>query len=280
MKYLGYVLLIIATVSSLSCGKKSSAYSDGVVVLSYRLIDSNRTDEAIELLEQNLALQPANIEYRIILASAYAHKGGFRIQRFVPVLSQRQNFSQIRNSFRRNNSDSGESESMANSIANILMGASGLFRIYSVIPVIEPDRIFYIRHAIEILKAVPHIESEHALYKAILEVLLFKHLFSEKLAAEFTQPANRTESSCRIDLMVVNDVTLEMGRLLIEIFSDLSISKPSSQESFQELSNDVAAAVSDISLATAGISAIDEVSQLFLKQLAIQNGLGKLIRCN
>jgi hypothetical protein len=88
--YLIKILMLVCIASCFGCGKKTNKNEqDEVVLKSYRLIDSDRADEAIELLENHLSKDSTNNTYKSVLASAYAHKGGVKIQKFIPIVNQR-----------------------------------------------------------------------------------------------------------------------------------------------------------------------------------------------
>lgn len=275
-----HVFLLIALPG---CGQKknSETAEQDVILKSYRLIDADRTDEAIELLERSLSEKPDHVPYRVVLASAFAHKGGFKIQKFVNLINKRNEFKRLKEVFKKQKSDPGASQSTALSIANILNGSALLFEVYANIPTLDETQAVYIRHSISILKDIgPTIAPGDALYKAVLEIVLFKHIFADQLVAEFAAPADRNEDSCRLDLARISDASLNLGKLLVDILDDLSIAKPNSVDSYKDLSAEVASSVSDVALALSAVTALEASAQLFLKQLAIQNGLGKLIKCN
>lgn len=90
-----FIIMLVAMGIISGCKKKSEGPSQGIVLKAYRLIDENRDDEAIDLLESELKRDPKNSEIKFILASAYAHKAGFKIQKLVPTINQTYNLKKL-----------------------------------------------------------------------------------------------------------------------------------------------------------------------------------------
>lgn len=283
-------LLLILLIGITACSDRNKNNSN-LVVEAYRLIDKDRTDEAISLLEGELSEDPNNYQYKVVLASAYAHKGGVRVQKFVSLVNQSTNLKQIKQRLKSKDTKkivelneiekaSHRISKFALKVADLLILTSVFFEIYIAIPTITDEQVIYLKHAIDLLSSLdPNLKSEDALYRAVLRIILFKHIFNENLIGEFMPPEEKTPQSCKLDLVIVNDAMVEMGKTLIGILDDLTIAHPKKSDSYKELSNDIANKVSDFTVAVSTASFIDEASELFMKQLAIQNGLGKLIRC-
>ncbi len=265
------------------CGKTKQTHSESAVLKAYRLIDEQRTDEAIELLEHEVKREPNNREYKVVLASAYAHKAGIKIQKLVPVFSRSHHLQKL-------NSASTAKEKMswgeklnkkALNISALFIRLATVLASYSSIPIIDSEGELYIRHAIELLNSLDKkITQEAALYRAILEVILLKHFLTENFIGEFAEPNIKNEESCRIDLGNLNDSLIVLGKLLIDIYDDLGYANPKQASKMAQQSEETANVISDLTFATTSIAVFDETSTLFLKQAAIESGFGKIIKCS
>jgi hypothetical protein len=276
----GMIFLLSMTIS---CAKSRQQTQDDPVLEAYRLIDEQRTDEAIELLETSIANDPSNTTYKPVLASAYAHKAGIRIQTLIPFLVESEKLKKM---------DSKPSESSklptageqlnasVLSISQLLRSFSTASEVYASIPLISKKNLVHLNQAIFLLNdAGAKIKPEDALYRAVLEVVLFKYILAEDLVGEFAAPKEKNSQSCRIDIGNLNNSVIKLGRLLIDIYSDLGIANPKNAGDVKQMSAKTADAISNVTIATTTVTILDEASNLFLKQSIIQNGFGKIIKC-
>ena len=123
------------------------------------------------------------------------------------------------------------------------------------------------------------IKSEDALYRAVLRIILFKHIVAEKLIGEFAQSPSTSKDKCTFNLGSVNGSLIELGRLLVDTFTDVGIANKKQAKNMRASSENVANTISNLTLATTSLIVIDETSNLFLKQTVIQHSFGKLIKC-
>lgn len=269
---------LFLVVSLGACGSKNEP-----VLNAYRLIDEHRTDEAIELLENALQENPDNAEYKAVLASAYAHKSGVRIQNLVPAINQTDKLKNISDKLPVVSNEKSASENVNTSARNVVVLLSRfayVFDAYSSIPVIEKTQANYLRHAIFLLNDIGStIKPEDALYRAVLELVLFKHILAENIIGEFKDSENKNQNSCRIDLGNVNDTIVQLGKLVIDIYNDIGITQPRQAEAMKKSAAQVADLVSNFTIFTTTVTAIDEAANILLKQTALQNGFGKIIKC-
>lgn len=275
--------LVVFTLIFCGCGKQQN-HNEDTVLKAYRLIDEQRTDEAIELLEGELNKTPNNNEYKSVLASAYAHKAGIKIQKLVPVISQADRLKKLKEKYEgidKKSSFSNQLNKLALNASSLFIKLSSMMEAYASVPVLSVDQATYLRHAIYILNSIgKSATQEDVLYRAILEVVLFKHILSENLIGEFMEPATKDELKCRIDLGNLNDTLINLGKLLIDIYNDLGFANPKQAGDMKKLSLETSEAISDLTMTTTTIAVLDEASTIFLKQAVVQYGFGKIIKCN
>jgi hypothetical protein len=277
-----YALFILIGISLVGCADRKQDHRDDTVLNAYRLIDEKRDDEAIELLENALAKDPANYDYKAVLASAYAHKAGIKIQNLVPAV---QKSSQLKKLNENAKAMSGETigakvDSGALVIASMLGKFSGVLETYAAVPTVDKNQSTYLIHAIYLLNSLGNrIKPEDVIYRAVLEIVLFKYYLAEGFIGEFVEPKTKDEVSCRIDLGNVNDAIIKIGKLLIDIFNDVGFVNPKQAEDMKRLAGDTSDSISRLTIATTTVTVVDEAANIFLKQTAIQNGFGKIIKC-
>lgn len=266
---------------TVACAQKKSASDETVILQAYRLIDDQRTDEAIVLLERELSQNPERDDYKVVLASAYAHRGGIKIQKLVPLVTQMDKLKSPKNPF-----DTKSEKSLNDKVNNGVLGIAALLtqyveatRTYSAVPVVDANQASYIQHAVSLLGEIgPKINPEDALYRAILQIVLFKHLLAEKLIGEFSGE-NSKGATCRVDLEVVNGAVIRLAKIMIDIYSDLQIASPSKKDEMKKLSVQTADSVSNVTIATTTMTVLDEASTIFLKHSVMENGFGKIFKC-
>lgn len=276
-------VLMIASVVFTGCNGKKNSQEDPVLK-AYRLIDEQRTDEAIELLETQLAKDPENSEFKVVLASAYAHKGGIKIQKLVSAINQSEKVKELNLKLAEVNGQDNLSRKVnvfALNAASILTKFAGFFEAYASVPVISAEQATYLRHSIYLLNEMGNkIKAEDALYRAVLGVVLFKHVLSENLVGEFFESKSADDAKCQIDLGNINDTLVSLGKLLIDISNDIGFANPNQADDMKRFSNEVSESVSNLTLATTSVMVLDEVSNTYLRQAAVQNGFGKIVRCD
>lgn len=280
-----FALALIAFISLMSFGcDKQDRHNEDSVLRAYQLIDEQRTDEAIELLETELNKNPNSNEYKSVLASAYAHKAGIKIQKLVPVINQ----ADCLNKLKEKSSEVDKKESFSNRLNKMAIDASSLFvklsnvmEAYASVPVLTADQATYLRHAIYLLTSIGKgLTQDDVLYRAVLEIILFKYILSENLIGEFTESVVVDEAKCRIDIGNLNETLINLGKLLIDIYNDLGFVDPKRADDMRKLSEETSDTVSNLTIATTTIAVLDEASTMFLKQAIIQQGFGKIIKCN
>lgn len=292
------------------CGSDNDKHQNNTIITSYRLIDEQRTDEAIELLESELVKAPDNYELTTVLASAYAHKSGVKIQNLISAINQTDKLKnksyenkpsgksakvEIKNTFEKENSQNQETNqeqeknqrkpedkmnAAALNIASLLTHFTHFFETYASIPVIDSASAVYLTHAISLLEGVKkEIKAEDALYKAVLEVVLFKYRLTDRLIDDTAEVEQIEAKTCQINLDTVHDTILELGNLLINIYQDLALANPKQASDLKKLSDQTQNFVTNVSTTTANIVALDDASSALIEKTAIQNGFGKLVKC-
>ncbi len=277
------LVLSLAFSALFGCGTKSESQQNDNVLKAYRLIDEQRTDEAIELLETSLTQDPSNTEYKKVLASAYAHKAGIKIQKLVPALNQSDKLKKLNDKLPELASSQSTTEKVnagALNIALLLTRFAGFFEAYASVPMVDNSQAAYLTHAIYLLNDIgSQIKQEDVLYRAVLEIVLFKHILSDGLIGEFIAPKTKDEQTCRIDLGNVNDTIVRLGKLMIDVYNDIGFANPKQAGDMKKMAEQTSDSISNITIATTTVTVLDEAATLFLKQAALQNGFGKIIKC-
>lgn len=282
-KTLAKYILVVLMGFVVSCSnQKNDKGHDDTVLHAYRLIDENRSAEAIELLEGALTEDPSNDEYKVVLASAYAHKGGIRIQSLAAAIQKSTQLSQLKDriDLKTDQTIVSKVDAGAANFAAMLVKFSATIEVFTAVPRVDRTQAIYLVQAINLLNSLgQRIKPEDVIYRGVLQIVLLKHYLAEDLIGEFVPPEVQDESSCRIDLANVNDSIIKIGELLIDIFNDNGFANPKQAEDMKRLAAETSQAISSLTIATTAVTLADQAANIFLKQVAIQNGFGKIIKC-
>ncbi len=276
--------LFLACGFLLGCQAKNTDHNVDPRLEAYRLIDEQRTDEAIELLETELQNDENNNELKVALASAYAHKGGIKIQKLVPIVSSIDKINKDRSAPIDTQKQKNLTEKTHASLINaslLLSQFSRFVEVYVAIPVADRNQADYIRHAILLFNEIEskNLKQEDVLYRLILEIVLLKHILVENFIGEFVPPKSADKKKCRLDLAMINHSIVGMGKLLIDIFNDAGFIRPQTANDMKKLASQTSDAVNDLTIFFTSATVVDDITEAFLSESLIQHGFGKIIKC-
>jgi hypothetical protein len=275
-------IILISLLSLVACGPKSKPQETDKILTAYRLIDEQRADEAIALMENALIEEPNQDQYKEVLASAYAHKAGIKIQTLAPAITQGQKIKSIKMAPQES---SGNSNQTVQNMASMFAGFSSFFEVYAAIPLVDADHVAYLEQSIAVLNSLTKTKQENALYRAVLEIVLLKHYLADGVVGEVPTAsssdltAKDQKVTCQIDFEETKSNLAKLGKLFIDICGDLSLSNPNNGAQLKKNSEQATAFVSSLVSSTNTVTAIDEAANIFLKDMAVQYGLGKIIKC-
>ncbi len=276
VRFIFLILTIIMSITSSSCQRKDKSESEDVVLKSYRLIDENRADEAITLLEAELKITPDSYDFRSILASAYAHKAGFKIQKLAPLVTIAKKLSSLK--IKKEENLKNESHKSLDSSQSILK-LNYAFEVFDTIPVILPEKIVYLDYAIHLLNSLDtKIRTEDVVYRALLKVLRLKY----KISAKISVNANSNFSSnptCKADLSGLDEYVQSVAKEFLSLIDDVKAANPDQKEKLDILSQDVEESISSFKKVANPADQLDDVASALLKQTLLQSNLGAFIKC-
>lgn len=279
IKTIIFPFFLVATLATTACSNKGRPKGTDVVSRAYQMIDAQQPNEAIHLLEKSLRDEPQNRDYKAVLASAYAHRAGFKVQKLVPILKKAQDFQRLQGE--NSAGDPQNLKPLALDAKSLISKAGALHEVFSSIPAIEVQQVPDLSHAIDLLGDLgPEMRPSDAIYRVVLQIILFKHYLVERLLGESPAKTNQELESCRIDSAGFVDSFQILSNLLLSVYADLSIAHPSQTATFERLSSETSNSVSSALKTTNSISTLDKNSLMFLKFTIIKAGFGKVILCH
>lgn len=277
------VFAAVLMLSHTSCSK-SEKREESDSLKAARLIDSNRTDEAISLLEGKRKLLPGSVELHLALASAYAHKAGIS---FPKIFAAIKNSEEIKDGIFEagQTKDIGtHSEAVDNEIlraVQILTTMSATLRSVEQIPRIDKAHFNFLLKAIEIINQVDKdLQPKDLVYRLILQIIAFKHVFFEEVIGQISARIDADEL-CTLNLFSWQDSVLDSGKLLLDIYNDMERIEPTKEkiENMAELKNRTKDAILSLTRGAENLTLIDSAMEAFGRQGIVKNDLGKFLKC-
>jgi hypothetical protein len=285
------ILLLAALVAAAgACARKEAKPQEDKLVTAYKLIDAQRDDEAILLLENEIAKTQVDSPYRrkltVVLASAYAHKAGFRVQNFVKVMQvskdNKIDFEAARTAFKSVDKAKQKTEAF-----DLFLGAIGVFfrninavtAVYAAIPTIKPEHEQYLKFALDLLDSLgdKNISQGDAMYRAVVRVIYIKNYLA--VHAGEVSDSDIAVDNCQIDMAKITDKLTTLKTLGVATYTDLSLANPSKAKGYRSSSEKFANSMSSLTQVNNLASMLDYASATVIKQTLVQNGLSDLLKC-
>ncbi len=277
------LILVLVSTGLIACGKdKDKNAESDVIVKAYRLIDEQRTDEAIQLLEDELRRTPENYHLKVVLSSAYAHRAGIKMQTLFPAMRELRKikgFGKKSSSTPRRPGDPRPPQNTIAvlAIAKLMNQYAGVIEAFTSIPTVNASQRQSLEHAINLLGRLDSdILPEDAIYRAVLRVVLFKNTVTQNLMGDVPSASTGT---CRVDFGSAGDTIVTLGRLLVDIYVDVAIANPKNRKDLERRSTQVTEVTEAMTSTLAGFSMADEATRMFMSEALIENGFGRLIKC-
>lgn len=274
------LLLVASFLVTGGCAPQKSM-NEAPLTRAYRLIDSQRDDEAIEYLNQ-LIQKDSNQDYQVALASAYAHKAGVKIQKFAGLVGDSQKISDLPQDLKLVDDKEKELtfkiDDFANNLSNLLVKYSKILTVYAAIPSVSSENSMYLEEAIKIMESIEKPRPSDAIYRAILRVVQFKHFVAQNLVGSIVD-SQQVVKGCSLDLSAVNDSVVKLGHILVNILDDLAIANPSKAKDLAAQRAQIADETFSLTLVVTGTSVADEATNTFIKHVVVEESFGKLLKC-
>jgi hypothetical protein len=280
--------MLSAVLALSGCGRGQGDKSDDKVVTAYKLIDAGRDEEAVAMLEDELTRLPGkgaeHNRLTVVLASAYAHRAGFKVQRLAKVFAAGKNKVKFDVGLKLDNNPKFTKEE---SVDRFLAGVSVFFAsianlngYYTAVPNIRPDKVKYLEFAVRLLDSIDNeeIEQGDALYRAVLKTVYLKYYIANNVVG-IKQVADINLASCSVDFDKTAVALKEIGRILIDVLGDLGRAQPSKSPDYVKQQYKVSAAVGDLTSISTSVSLVDEVTMRTVKRTLVQTGLQNLLKC-
>ena len=262
--------------------QKKDQNDETPLLQAYRLIDANRNDEAIAVLENALKDEPDNKQYKVALASAYANKVGINVRAFVPLINAAKGMQELSDestNIEYEKTPWEKVDQVTRISAGMLLKVARFFQVYASIPTVTRTESYYLTYAVDLLDSIEDIEPGDAAYRAVLKVVLFKNAVATDLIGSAERKSFADKQACSFTLDGFNETIAKLGDLIIDILEDVARIQPSKEKEINAARERVSSSVSALTLSVNSLMLSDEISRRFLTNTTLQLGFRKLLKC-
>ena len=284
MRGLLALLMIALLAFATACAPKKKT-EEKPLVKAYRLIDDQRTEEAIAYLEELLAKEPDNADYKVALASAYAHKAGIRVQTLAPVITAAKNANDLGEKLMAGLNALGPSDkkTIGNYIGDLIEANHRILAVVGLIkaiPDVDGTGIQYIHQGLTLLDEIEKIRPADAIYRAVLRIVELKHDLVSNGFTD-TKAVNALDATCAFDPTELRKVIARQSQLISKIVGDVAIAQPSEAKRLSEVQTKLVEQATELTsrLASTNLTNGDDPATVEIKRAMLNHGFGRLLKC-
>jgi hypothetical protein len=286
MKFINWIFLLPVLIS-LGCGQQSAAPEEDSVLKAYKLIDQDRAEEAVALIEPEHRANPKDRRLTITLASAHTSLAGLQVYSFYDLLEHTvfnkssqgsdSKFSLTPPKLDLTGDDSQKARNFVSYLVSYLTYIDTLLSIYQKIPSLTMPQKKHLEIAVALLETLNPQEKSDGLFKAVLRVVYFKY----QIEKEFVPSMIRTDKDnvCQLNFSNLTDNVWNTLVSLENILSDLTIAYPKKESDYNQAINDAKKMADQL---ITGVTALELVGNgavdLLIGHLK-QQGMGDQIKC-
>jgi hypothetical protein len=254
-----YLLLIITTslLAFASCEKQQdrSSEQDSVLDKAMTMIESGKTDDAIDALQIELKKDPKSDKTREILASAYASRAGIHVENYYGFTFSYDALIKGPQDFQTHTSDqdpidlskvfTGLPPEAINALQNF---SANLYIIQSIhhrleqIPLVNDTQIQDLMRAIEILKPTA-LPGAH-MYRLILEIIVLRASLEQD--GHLLQTAAEKGISCQSNFDTAMQSVQFSFTLIQDMLSDIMVGYPSKADDLRSTQKQLSDVLGDL----------------------------------
>ncbi len=220
------------SIGLIGCSSPRQAADENPSLVGYRLIDEGRSDAAIEHFQSLVDQDPASDEYRRGLSSAYALRGGFRVQNLVKPMREIDSANHLKDDLE----DMIEFDSKSNSKvltefrSLLMMQTQVMVFLKSLHEIRSPtaDQVEDLKTAVATLLPMKQVTQGDYLYMAVLDALILRFQIQNSQSEPIGQ------LSCEDWLQFGQKSLLKVANQYGQILTNLMAAKPSQKEEYQK----------------------------------------------
>jgi len=231
----GYLLSLLIYLNLLLLGcshpseKTQRSEKENKILDAKRLIDQNDDERAIRILEEMKTADPGDHDVLVTLASAYAHRGQFKIQKMIGIVSEI-----VRNSqkLERDGEKGNDKENESIPMARLARQLNAFLNVYEKIPLVEVSQNEDLETALLLLHQIPpHLmESADYLFRGAIRLFTFKF----QMGSPIQESGEWSQDSCRTGQEKLKQRLMLAGQSLVLVLDDFISAAPKEAETLNE----------------------------------------------
>lgn len=283
-------IILFGLVAAGCSGKRDSQESGSATLLNtYRLIDENRSEEAIVILEAELDRHPNDVRLQLALASAYSSLAGVDITKLFPSIENaviKKDFKKIRDQLDKKRQSLKTATTSEKKAALTIESWVALFRLISLsfetfnqIIEVNPDKLVYLYEAIGIVENIERKSRGNYLFLAVLELVAFKNeLMTSSLPKVISQ--QKQTNRCQVDVANVPQIAIFIKESIRHIVTNLAKAYPKQEKTYSEVASYFESAAQMLSEAAVGLSNADQLATALALTNGLEESVGTKLECN
>ena len=285
MRQPGLVLTILCALVLLSSCQRQEPKTETNIIRAYKLIDANRADEAIILLEDMSAKEPKNREILVALASANASFAGINVPSLYPAIDR----AVLQETFKKLQQEVDALSALQS--AGFYKPLDGFTRHWTLmfkflssyidtfrdLPFIPASKSKFLFEAISILQSISDKTRGQALFSAVLRVLYLKRELTENLIPMVL--TGNSDETCKLNFKSIGVIAEYLRVSGAEIASDLGAAYPAQSKDFQANAKNLEQLSTLIQTMTSSENMLTDAAAIMAVRIGIEESLGKVIQC-
>lgn len=266
MKIIFTILSTLTLTLLAGCAKSSNQKVESTQLRAYRLIDDNRTDDAISLLSAEIETKDNNsingldeskeaTDLRVTLASAYAKKSGISIHEIAHAFEMGKQISSFNAQSSQISSEKvepNENDRKLKDIASLLASQLKVIQTIAIIPKVQNEKLNYLAQAVRILNNTPNLGPADLIYSALLKIILVRTMLDSDEFKSILPKVVKENHQCVAKLNDFRDHLTRASQILLSGYEDLGKAMPEKKEEVMNSSKtivDLTASVASINAA-------------------------------
>lgn len=257
-----------------------TAPTDEVVLEAYRLIDKDRSADAVQILEEAVTARPQDLSLRSTLASAYAHQAGIKVQTLYPAAKKALEVAEAHRedrALKKHLDKDSVSDDRFAKLARLSRELSMVVEAILMLPRLDHRGLVLVREAVAQYEPVEaSLGRSDFIYRALLRALLLRAELTTGIDASLSLNA---KNQCVLDLDTFQAALVRASHDGVDAMLDLAAIDRSQAPAWAKRAQDAANAVDVLTVSSSTLIVLDEAIGGLAKKQFFGPALGDLLEC-
>ena len=234
------IYLLVLFLLVFGCSQSKPKSEESTLLRSYRLIDSDKEDEAIGLLSHELQVRDSQApegtdqsveatQLRVTLASAYAKKAGLTIREIARAYDMARSLASFKIS-KKSLVNPTENDQKVTDLSNLVLEEVRLIQTITVIPKVDQDQQQFLYQAVRILNSTPNLSPADLIYSVIVKVVYVRTLLESDQIKALLPKIVKENNQCVAKLSEFRNYLQKATKILLSAYDNLAAALPEKKE--------------------------------------------------